>query len=72
MGCVVFISKVWLFIQQYILLYLFVVLMRNEKREMPEGSPNPPTQLVSITLNIVTHKQKTELAGELMRREEKT
>jgi len=35
-------------------------------------SPNPPTQLISIAINIVPHKQKVELAGELMRREEKT
>ena len=27
--------------------------------------------MVSIALNIVPHKQKVELAGELMRREEK-
>ena len=37
-----------------------------------KGNPNPPTQLVSIALNMVPHKQKAELAGELMRREEKT
>ena len=37
-----------------------------------KSSPNPPTQLVSIVLNIVPHKKKAELAGELMRREEKT
>ena len=34
-----------------------------------KGSPNPPTQLVSIALNMVPHKQKAELTGELMRRE---
>ena len=32
---------------------------------------NPPTQLIFITLNMVPYKKKTELAGELIRREEK-
>ena len=36
-----------------------------------QASPNPPTQLVFIELNMVPHKQKTELARELMRREKK-
>jgi len=38
----------------------------------PESSSNPPTQLVSMALNMVPHKQKAELARQLMRREEKT
>ena len=36
-----------------------------------KGSPNPPTQLVFMALNMVPHKQKAELARELMRREKK-
>jgi len=35
------------------------------------GSTNYPTQLVFIALNMVPHKQKAELTGELMRREKK-
>jgi len=36
------------------------------------SSVGPPTQLISIVLNMVPHKQKTELEGEVIRREEKT
>ena len=38
---------------------------------MTKSSPNSPTQLVSMALNMVPHKQKAELARELMRREKK-
>ena len=38
---------------------------------MNKGSPNPPTQLVSIALNTLPCKQKADVAGELMKRGEK-
>jgi len=38
-----------------------------KKKKVDKAIPNPPTQLVSIALNMVPHEQK----GELMRREEK-
>ena len=38
---------------------------------LTEGSPNPPSQLVSIKLMKVTIQQKSDVAGELKRGEKK-
>ena len=49
-----------------------VLSLTNCAHETPtQGSPNPPTQLISIALNTLLCKQKAEVARELMRREEK-
>ena len=37
----------------------------------PKSSSNRPTQLVSIALNILSYKQKADVAAKLMRREDK-
>jgi len=46
-----------------------ILFGQQDKMSSIKGSPNPPTQLVSIALNMLPCKQKAEVAGELMRRE---